>query len=83
MQWKNATNISSLKEKVMTFYYIVWITVFILGGVALGILGLAHLEYFTILLINPRMVDELLEKTENYYSRLILYKMKYGIVFNH
>jgi hypothetical protein len=66
----------------MTFYYIVWLTVFILGGVAVGIMGLAHLEYFTILLINPRMVDELLVKTENYYSHLMHYSMKYEVVLN-
>ncbi len=52
----------------MTFYNIVWLTVFILGGVTVGIIGLAHIEYFTILLVNPSIVDELLGSAENYYS---------------
>jgi len=51
----------------MTFYNILWITIFSLGGISLGLLGLVELNYFSVLLINPSMFNDVIRKTEEIY----------------
>ena len=51
----------------MTFYNILWITIFALGGISLGLLGFIDLNYFTILLVNPSMFNRLIRRTEEAY----------------
>jgi hypothetical protein len=51
----------------MTFYNILWITIFSLGGISLGLLGLFELNYFSVLLINPSMFNGVIGKTEEIY----------------
>jgi hypothetical protein len=51
----------------MTFYNILWITIFSLGGISLGLLGLLDLNYFSVLMINSSMFNNLILKTEELY----------------
>ena len=51
----------------MTFYNIIWLTIFSLGGISLGLFGLVDLNYFSILLINPRIFNRLISRTEDIY----------------
>ena len=51
----------------MAFYNILWITIFALGGISLGLLGFIDLNYFTILLVNPSMFNRLIRRTEEAY----------------
>jgi len=51
----------------MTFYDILWVSIFALGGISLGILGMADLDIFTLFLINPRIFNRLILDTESFY----------------
>ena len=51
----------------MTFYNILWVSIFSLGGISLGILGMADLNIFTLFLINPRIFNRLILDTESIY----------------
>jgi hypothetical protein len=51
----------------MAFYNILWVSIFALGGISLGILGMADLNLFTIFLINPRMFNRLIIDAESIY----------------
>jgi hypothetical protein len=52
----------------MTFYNILWIAIFSLGGISLGLFGFFDLHYFSILLINPSMFNNVIRKTEEIYQ---------------
>jgi hypothetical protein len=51
----------------MTFYNILWLAIFSLGGISLGLLGLVDVNYFTVLLINPSMFNHLIRNIEEAY----------------
>ena len=51
----------------MTFYNILWIAIFSLGGISLGLFGFFDVNYFSILLINPSIFNNLIRKTEEVY----------------
>lgn len=54
----------------MLFYHILWLIIYITGGILIGIYGLADIHYFTILIINPRVVNALIFNIEQKYISL-------------
>ena len=52
----------------MAFYNTLWITIFSLGGISLGLFGFLELNYFSILMINPLMFNSVIRKTEEIYQ---------------
>ena len=51
----------------MNFYNILWISIFALGGISLGILGMADLNLLSLFLINPRIFNRLILDAESIY----------------
>lgn len=51
----------------MLFYNIVWLIIYVTGGISLGILGLADIHYFTLFMVNPAIFDQLLHRAEEQY----------------
>lgn len=51
----------------MNFYNIIWLMIFITGGITLGILGLSNIHYFSVLVINPAVIDSVLFRMEKIY----------------
>jgi hypothetical protein len=51
----------------MLFYNIVWLIIYVTGGISLGILGLADIHYFTLFMVNPAIFDHLLHQAEQRY----------------
>lgn len=54
----------------MNFYNILWLTIFSLGGISLGIFGLADIHHFTIVLVNPKVVDHFIIHTKELHTKL-------------
>ena len=54
----------------MFFYNIVWISIFALGGISLGILGMGDLNLCTLFLINQKMFNGLISDAESIYFNL-------------
>jgi hypothetical protein len=44
----------------MNFYNILWVSIFALGGISLGILGMADLHLLTFLIVNPRIFNRVI-----------------------
>lgn len=44
----------------MNFYNILWVSIFALGGISLGILGMADLNLITFLMVNPRIFNRVI-----------------------
>jgi hypothetical protein len=70
----------------MNLYNIIWLIIFVSGGVSLGILGLSDLQYFPLLLVNSHMLDSLTISLERWYlnqqvDRAIPVKIEAGIFF--
>lgn len=70
----------------MNLYNIIWLIIFVSGGVSLGILALSELQYFPLLLVNSHILDSLTIAFERWYlnqqlDRAIPVQIEAGISF--
>lgn len=56
----------------MNFYNILWVSIFALGGISLGILGMADLNLLTFLIVNPRIFNRVIMDSHSLSMQLPL-----------